>query len=57
MIAGLEVPHVDLHATSIDTDLDLDLANADPNASAESFDEEAERIGGALAKMRYEAAT
>ena len=56
MIAGLEVPHVHLHVTPIDSVNDLDFANADPNASAESLDEAAERIRAALVEMGYEAA-
>ncbi len=57
MIAGLEVPHVHLHVVPIDTVNDLDFANADPNASAESLDEAAERIRGALSDLGYEAAS
>ena len=57
IIAGLEVPHVHLHVAPIDTYNDLDFANANPNASAESLDEAAERIRAALVEMGYEAAT
>ena len=56
MIAGLEVPHVHLHVLPIDSVNDLDFANADPNASAESLDEAADRIRAALTEMGYEAA-
>ena len=48
MIAGLEVPHVHLHVVPMDTVNDLDFANADNDASAESLDEAAERIRDAL---------
>ena len=57
IIAGLEVPHVHLHVTPIDTVNDLNFANADPNASIESLDEAAERIRAALTDLGYEAAT
>ncbi len=57
MIAGLEVAHVHLHVTPIDTVTDLDFANADPNASAESLDEAAVRIRAALADLGYEPAS
>ena len=33
MIAGLEVPHVHVHVTPINSVTDLDFANADPGAS------------------------
>ncbi len=56
IIAGLEIPHVHLHVAPIDTNSDLDFANADPNASAESLDEAAERIRAALSDLGYEAA-
>ena len=56
MIAGLEVPHVHLHVSPIDSVSDLDFANADPNASAESLDEAADRIRSALSEMGYETA-
>jgi histidine triad (HIT) family protein len=55
MIAGLDVPHVHLHVSPIDTVNDLDFANADPNASPESLDEAADRIRSALSEMGYEA--
>ena len=56
IIAGLEVPHVHIHVSPIDTNNDLDSANADSNASSESLDEAAERIRAALVEMGYEAA-
>ena len=57
MIAGLEVPHVHLHVTPIDSVNDLDFANADPDASAESVEEAAEQIRTALTDLGYEAAS
>jgi histidine triad (HIT) family protein len=55
IIAGLEVPHVHIHVSPIDTVSDLNFANADPNASPESLDEAADRIRAALTEMGYEA--
>ena len=57
MIAGLEVPHVHLHVVPIDSVNDLDFANADPKASAESLDEAVERIRAALSELGYKAAS
>ncbi|MEA2024188.1 MAG: HIT family protein [Actinomycetota bacterium] len=51
MIAGLEVPHVHVHVVPMDTVRDLDFANADPDASADSLDDAAERIRAALAGL------
>ncbi len=56
IIAGLEVPHVHIQVSPIDTNNALDFANADLNASAESLDEAAERIRAALTDMGYGAA-
>ena len=53
MIVGLEVPHVHLHVSPIDSVTDLDFANADPNASGEPLDEAADRIRGALTEIGY----
>jgi histidine triad (HIT) family protein len=55
MIAGLEVPHVHIHVVPIDSVHDLDFANADPNAPAESLDQTAEQIRTTLGEMGYEA--
>ena len=55
IIVGLEVPHVHIHVSPIDTNNDLDFANADPNASPESLDDAADRIRGALSDVGYEA--
>ena len=49
MIAGLEVPHVHVHIVPMSGVRDLDFANADPDPSAESLDEAAEKIRLALA--------
>lgn len=48
LIVGLEVPHVHIHVTGIDSERDLDFALVDRNASAESLDDAAERLRGAL---------
>ena len=57
IVAELEVPHAHLHVSPIDTINDLNFANADPNASAESLDEAAERIRAALSEMGHEGAS
>lgn len=51
MIAGLEVPHTHVHVVPITGIRDLDFANADANASAESLDEAAEEIRVALTEL------
>lgn len=51
MIAGLEVPHVHLHLTPIDSLGDLDFANQDAHARAEDLDRAAESIRAALASV------
>lgn len=51
MIAGLEVPHVHVHVVPMTSVRDLDFANADPNPSADSLDDAAERIRVALAEL------
>ncbi len=56
MIAGLEVPHVHIHVTPINSVTDLDFANADTGASDESLDDAAQRIRAALAEMGHEPA-
>lgn len=50
-IAGLEVPHVHLHVTPLDTMRDLDFGSVDPNPSDASQDDAAERIRAALRDM------
>jgi histidine triad (HIT) family protein len=44
MIVGLEVPHVHIHITGIDSERDLDFSLVDRNASATSLDDAAERV-------------
>lgn len=44
MIVGLEVPHVHIHITGIDSERDLDFSLADRNASATSLDDAAEQL-------------
>jgi histidine triad (HIT) family protein len=51
MIAGLEVPHTHVHVLPITGPRDLDFANADANASAESLDAAAQRIRVALTEL------
>ena len=48
MSAGMEVPHTHLHVIPIRTEADLDFANADHGASAESLDAAADALRGAL---------
>jgi len=50
-IAGLEVPHVHLHVTPLDTMRDLDFGSVDPSPSDASQDDAAERIRAALREM------
>jgi len=47
-ILGLEVAHTHLHVVPISGPRDLDFDNANPNASAESMDEDAEKLRAAL---------
>ena len=56
MIAGLEVPHVHIHVSPINSVTDLDFANADAGASEESLDDAARRIRAALVEMGHEPA-
>ena len=51
MIAGLEVPHVHLHVSPIETLGDLDFARVDRGAKAEELDAAAERIRAALREL------
>ncbi len=48
MIVGLDVPHVHIHVTGIDSAADLDFGNVDRDASAESLDDAADRLRIAL---------
>lgn len=49
IIAGMEVPHTHLHVVPIESEADLNFANADHNASAAALDAAAEALRAALA--------
>lgn len=53
MLAGLEVPHVHVHLVPIESARDLDFANQDTHASAESLDDAAETIRRALQALGH----
>lgn len=48
LIAGLEVPHVHIHVSPIDSMHDMDFANVGPNPGEEALAAEACRIRAAL---------
>ncbi len=48
IVAGLEVPHTHVHVVPIDSEAELDFANADPDASPASLDAAAEALRDAL---------
>lgn len=48
VIAGLEVPHAHLHVIPLDSESDLDFANADPTAQAADLDRAAEALRSSL---------
>lgn len=48
IIAGLEVPHVHLHLVPIDSESQLNFANADPGTPGAALDEAAEKLRRAL---------
>jgi histidine triad (HIT) family protein len=52
MLAGLEVPHAHIHLVPIDSEQDLNFANAERNPSEEALDEAAERIRKAIAALQ-----
>ncbi|TSD96524.1 HIT family protein [Skermania sp. ID1734] len=53
LIAGIEVPHLHLHVFPA-WDLDgFNISRADPNPSAESLDEAADKIRAALRELGY----
>lgn len=52
MIAGLEVPHVHLHLTPIDSISDMDFARQDESATSANLDAAAEKIRNALVLLR-----
>jgi histidine triad (HIT) family protein len=53
MVAGLEVPHVHLHLTPINSIADMDFANQDAKAQAADLDAAAEKIRAALRGMGF----
>lgn len=48
MIAGIEVPHVHLHVTPIESLVDMDFANQDKHAKAADLDAAAAKLRAAL---------
>jgi len=50
MIAGLEVPHVHIHVTQMNTVTDLDFRNANKDCTSHELDEAAEAIRAALSR-------
>ena len=48
MIAGLEVPHVHLHVSAINSVHDLDFARADRHARPEDLDRAADKLRAAM---------
>lgn len=55
LIAGLEVPHLHLHVFPAYDMGNFDISGADPNPSAESQDEAADKLRAALRAMGHEA--
>lgn len=53
LVLGLEVPHAHIHVVPIDAEADVHFANADTSASAESLDDAAARLRGALRELGY----
>lgn len=49
IIAGLEVPHLHVHVIPIDTERDLNFANADGTVTDEELEEAARKLRVALA--------
>ncbi len=54
IIAGLEVPHTHVHVVPIAGEGDLNFANADGNASAETLDTAAAQIRQALEDLGHD---
>lgn len=54
IIAGLEVPHVHIHAVPIWKPTDLDFHNAKPNTPQEELAGEAETVRRALRELGYD---
>ena len=50
MIAGLEVPHVHIHVTQMNTVTDLDFRNVRRDCTSDELDEAAEAIRAALSR-------
>lgn len=48
MIAGLEVPHVHIHVSSLDTMADMDFANADRSPEPAELDDIRDRLAGTI---------
>lgn len=48
IIAGLEVPHLHIHVIPMETEQDLNFANADHSATAEALDETMRKLRTAL---------
>jgi histidine triad (HIT) family protein len=57
MIAGLEVPHLHLHLTPIDSIRDMDFALQDNKATPATLDAAAEKLRAALRDLGYSQAT
>ncbi len=54
MIAGLEVPHVHIHVSPVDTLTDLDFANAQQDPDPEDLEDAASLIRSALSDLGYQ---
>lgn len=48
IIAGLEVPHLHIHVIPMETERDLNFANANPSATKEALDEATRLLRSAL---------
>jgi histidine triad (HIT) family protein len=53
IIAGLEVPHCHVHLVPIDSEADLNFANADGSPDPDALDDAAERIRAALRELGH----
>jgi histidine triad (HIT) family protein len=52
MLIGLEVPHVHVHLIPINSESQLDLAKADPDADPAALDETARSLAEAVTRVR-----
>jgi diadenosine tetraphosphate (Ap4A) HIT family hydrolase len=52
MLIGLEVPHVHVHLIPINSESQVDLAKADPNADPAAMDEVARSLAEAVTQVR-----